>query len=172
MRRGDRRRIHGEVRLSAQQSTVVFQTNPTSPILFRLALYCRCLRVFDLHPMRRTPRTIGRAKPRFDTMPSQPSLQALRITLLILELEARRTDVSRLQTVIRLCRPLRRTALLARQPCVRQFFGNCPIRVDSRFCMAHPYTDKSRRCDSHSTLEGRTERPFERRLPRSASDTS
>src|SRR5215472_10690589 len=89
---------------------------------------------------------------------------------MILELE----DVFRLQTVIRLCRPLRRTALLARQPCARQFFGNCPIRVDSRFCRAPPYTDKSRHCDSHSTLEGRTElgRPFERRPPRSASNTS
>jgi hypothetical protein len=37
---------------------------------------------------------------------------------------------------------LQRTALLARQPCVRQVFGNCPLRVDSRFCKAHPYTDK------------------------------
>jgi hypothetical protein len=75
--------------------------------------------------------------------------------------------VFRLQTVIRLCQPLHRTALLARQPCARQFFGNCPIRVDSRFCRAHPYTDKSRRCDSHSTLEGRKElgRPIERRSP-------
>jgi len=56
---------------------------------------------------------------------------------------------------------------------VSQFFGNCPIRVDTRFCRAHPYTDKSRRCDSHSTLEGRTElgRPLERRSPRSASNT-
>ena len=68
------------------------------------------------------------------------------VTSWVLELE----EVSRLQTVIRLCRPLQRTALLARQSCARQFFGNCPIRVDSRFCRAHPYTDKSRRCDSHS----------------------
>jgi hypothetical protein len=84
--------------------------------------------------------------------------------IMVLELE----DVFRLQTVIRLCRPLPRTALLARQPCARQFFGNCPIRVDSRFCRVHPYTDKSRRCDSHSTLEGRTElgRPLERRSPK------
>jgi hypothetical protein len=36
---------------------------------------------------------------------------------------------------------------LARQPCARQFFGNCQIRVDTRFCRAHPYTDKSRCCD-------------------------
>src|SRR5262245_44872845 len=97
-------------------------------------------------------------------------LQPNWVTSWILELE----DVFRLQTVIRLCRPLQRTALLARQPCARQFFGNCPIRVDSRFCRAHPCTDKSRRCDSHSTLEGRTElgRPFERRSPRSESNTS
>src|SRR6516165_8685480 len=93
------------------------------------------------------------------------------VTSWVLELEA---DVFRLRTVIRLCQPLKRTALLVRQPCARQFFGNCPIRVDSRVCRAHPYTDKSRRCDSHSTLEGRTElgRPFERRSPRSASNTS
>src|SRR6516165_12437680 len=92
------------------------------------------------------------------------------VTSWILELE----EVFRLQTVIRLCRPLQRTALLARQPCVRQAFGNCPLRVDSRFCRARPYTDKSRHRDSHSTLEGRTElgRPFERRSPRSTSTTS
>src|SRR6516164_1167030 len=89
---------------------------------------------------------------------------------IILELE----DVFHLQMVTRLYRPLHRTALLVRQQCARQFFGNCPIRVDSRFCRAHPYTDKSRRCDSHNTLEVRTElgRPFERRSPRSASNTS
>src|SRR6516162_11640728 len=88
-----------------------------------------------------------------------------------LEMDA---DVFRLQRVIRLCRPLKRTALLARQPCACQFFGNYPIRADSRFRRAHPYTDKSRRCDSHSTLEGRTElgRLFERRSPRSRSNTS
>ena len=96
-----------------------------------------------------------------------------------MELEA---DVFRLvrasarsrRRVIRLCRPLKRTALLPRQPYARQFFGNYPIRADSRFCTAHPYTDKSRRCDSHSTLEGRTEvaRLFERRSPRSGSNTS
>src|SRR5215813_12055349 len=76
--------------------------------------------------------------------------------------------------VIRLYRPLHRTALLARQQCARQIFGNCPIRVDSRFCRAHPYTDKSRRCDSHNTLEGRTElgRSFGRRSPTSASSTT
>src|SRR5262245_66438671 len=67
------------------------------------------------------------------------------VTSWILELEALRPDVFRFQTVIRLCQPLLRTALLARQPCARQFFGNCPIRVDSRFCRAHPYTDKSKR---------------------------
>src|SRR5215469_1100390 len=71
-----------------------------------------------------------------------------------LEMEA---EVFRLQRVIRLCQPLKRTALLARQPFAHQFFGNYPIRADSRFCRAHPYTDKSRRCDSHSTLEGRME---------------
>ena len=115
---------------------------------------------------------------RFDTIPSQLSLHVLWntnwLTLLILELEARRTDAFRLQTVIRLCRPLQCTALLALQPCARQSFGSCPLRVDSHFCRAHPYTDKSRRCDLHGTLEDRTElaRPFERRLPRSASDTS
>jgi hypothetical protein len=90
--------------------------------------------------------------------------------------EARRgAGEFRLQRVIRPCRPVRGTPLLARQPCARQFFGNCPIRVDSRFCRAHPYTDKSRRCYSHSTPdEGRTElgHPFERRSPRSASNTS
>jgi hypothetical protein len=88
----------------------------------------------------------------------------------ILELE----DVcSRLQTVLRQCRPCQRTALLVRQPCARQVFGNCQLRVDSRFCRAHPYMDTSRRRDSHSTLEGRRElgRPFER-SPRSASNTS
>src|SRR5262245_10365101 len=92
----------------------------------------------------------------------------------ILELEALRTDVFRFQTVLRLCRPLHHTALLTRQPCARQFFGNCPIRVDSRFCRAHPYMDKSRRRDSHSTLECRTElgHPFERHSPRSPSNTS
>jgi hypothetical protein len=91
------------------------------------------------------------------------------VTSWVLELE----DVFRLHTATRPCRPLQRTALLARQPCARQFFGNCPIRVDSRFYRAHPYTDKSRRCDSHSTLEGRTElgRPFERRRPGLASNT-
>ena len=80
----------------------------------------------------------------------------------------------RVQRVIRPYRPVRDTPLFARQQCARQFFGNCPIRVDSRFCRAHPYTDKSRRCDSHSTPEGRTGfgRPFERRSPRSASNTS
>jgi hypothetical protein len=36
---------------------------------------------------------------------------------------------------------------LARQPCTRQFFGNWPIGVDTRFCKAHQYTDKSRRSD-------------------------
>src|SRR5262245_34203631 len=92
------------------------------------------------------------------------------VTSWTLEFEAFRPDVFRFQTVIRLCQPLQRNPLLARQPCARQFFGNCPIRVDSRFCRAHPCTDKSRRCDSHSTLEGRTEfgPPFERRSPRSA----
>jgi len=105
---------------------------------------------------------------------SVSSRRALSVTSWILEFEALRPDVFRLQTVIRLCQPLLRTALLARQPCARQFFGNCPIRVDSRFCRAHPYTDKSRRRDSHSTLEDRTEleRPFEWRSPRSASNTS
>src|SRR5262245_56537640 len=92
------------------------------------------------------------------------------VTSQILELD----DVFRLQTVAPLCLPLQHTALLAQQPCARQFFGNCPIRVDSRFCRAHPYTDKSRRCDSHSTLEGQTElgRPRKRHSPRSASNTS
>src|SRR5215468_308683 len=94
------------------------------------------------------------------------------VTSWVLELEALEADVFRLRTVIRLCQPLQRTALLARQPCARQFFGNCPIRVDSRFCRAHPYTDKSRRCDSHSILAGRTELGRERRSPRSASNTS
>ena len=63
---------------------------------------------------------------------------------------------------------------MAQQPCARHFFGNCPIRVDSRFCRAHPHTDKSRRCHSNSTLEERTElgRLFERRSPRSGSNTS
>src|SRR6516164_8374379 len=98
-----------------------------------------------------------------------PEPTSRRVTSWILELE----EVFRLQTVIRPCRPLHRTALLARQPCARRFFGNCPIRVDSRFCRAHPYTDKSRRCDPHSMLEGRTElgRPFERRPPRLVSNT-
>jgi hypothetical protein len=50
------------------------------------------------------------------------------VTSWILELE----DVFRLQTVIRLCRPLQRTALLERQPCAHQFFDNCPIRVPGR----------------------------------------
>src|SRR5690242_17876161 len=92
------------------------------------------------------------------------------VTSWVLELEE---DVFRLQTVIRPCRPMHRTGLLARQPCARRLFGNCPIRVDSRFCRVHPYTDKSRRCDPHSTLEGRTElgRPFERRPPGLASNT-
>ena len=87
----------------------------------------------------------------------------------ILELE----DLFRLQTVIRPCRSLPRTALLARQPCVRQFFDNCPIRAGSRFCRAHPYTDKSRRCDSRNTLEVLTEpgRSLARRSPRSAPKT-
>src|SRR5260370_31020946 len=103
---------------------------------------------------------------RLDTEASRRSSAAI----MVLEFE----DVLRLQTVIQLCRPVQRTALLTRQPCARQFFGNCPIRVDIRFYRAHPYTDKSRRCDSHNTLEDRTElgRPFERRSPRSASNTS
>jgi hypothetical protein len=93
-----------------------------------------------------------------------------RLTSRVLELE----KFFRLQTVIRLCRPLQCTALSARQSCARQFFGNCPVRVDSRFCRAHRYKDKSRRRDSHSTLEERTEpaRPFDRRSPRLASSTS
>jgi hypothetical protein len=45
--------------------------------------------------------------------------------MVFLELE----DVFRLQTVIRLCRPLQRTALLARQPCARQFFGNLQVHL-------------------------------------------
>ena len=83
-------------------------------------------------------------------------------------------NVRRIKSVLRPCRPVRGTPLLAQQPCARHFFGNCPIRVDSRFCRAHPYTDKSRRCHPRSTLEGRTElgRPFERRSPRSGSNTS
>ena len=83
-------------------------------------------------------------------------------------------DVFRLQTVIRLCRTFQHTAPLAPQPCARQFFGNCPTRVDNRFYRGHPCTDKSRRCDSHSTLEGLTElgRQVERRSPRSESNTS
>jgi hypothetical protein len=32
------------------------------PILLRLALHRWCIRIFDLHPMRRAPRTIGRAE--------------------------------------------------------------------------------------------------------------
>ena len=78
------------------------------------------------------------------------------------------------QTVFRLGLSLQHTALLVRQPCARQFFGNCPLRVDSHFCRAHPYTDKTRRFDSHNTLEGRTElgRPFERQKPTSQSNTS
>ena len=31
-----------------------------APILFGLALHCRCFRVFDFHPMRRTARPVGR----------------------------------------------------------------------------------------------------------------
>ena len=52
-----------------------------------------------------------------------------------------------LQRVIRPCRSVRGTPLLARRQCARLFSGNCPIRVDSRFCRAHPYRDKSPRCD-------------------------
>ena len=53
----------------------------------------------------------------------------------------------RLQRVIRPCRPVRGTPLLARQQCARLLSGNCPIRVDSRFCTARPYRDKSPHCD-------------------------
>jgi len=89
--------------------------------------------------------------------------------------EARGTgNFRRKESVLRPCQLVRGTPLLARQQCARLFSGNYPIRVDSRFCRAHPYTDKSQRRHSHSTLEGRTElgRPFERRSPRSASNTS
>src|SRR5262249_30628150 len=88
---------------------------------------------------------------------------------------ARATEkVRRKESGLRPCQPVRGTPLLARQQCAHLFSGNCPIRVDSRFCRAHPQRDKSRRRHSHSTLEGRTElgRPFERRSPRSASNTS
>jgi len=61
--------------------------------------------------------------------------------------EARGPGEFRLQRVIRPCRPVRGTPLLARQQCARLFSGNCPIRVDSRFCRAHPYRDKSPHCD-------------------------
>jgi hypothetical protein len=37
--------------------------NLAAAVLFGLPLYRRCLRIFDFHPMRRTPRAIGRAKP-------------------------------------------------------------------------------------------------------------
>jgi hypothetical protein len=91
---------------------------------------------------------------RFDTIPSQLSLHVLWntnwLTLLILELEARRTDAFRLQTVIRLCRPLQCTALLALQPCACLTMCLMPISANG--------------CDLHGTLEDRTElaRPFER----------
>jgi len=61
--------------------------------------------------------------------------------------EARGPGEFRLQRVIRPCRSVRGTPLLARQQCARLFSGNCPIRVDSRFCRAHPYRDKSPHCD-------------------------
>jgi hypothetical protein len=48
--------------------------------------------------------------------------------------------------VIRSGRPVRGTPLLARQQCAHLLSGNCPIRVDSRFCRAHPYRGKSRHC--------------------------
>jgi hypothetical protein len=80
----------------------------------------------------------------------------------------------RLQTAMRLGHPLQRIALLPRLPCGRQLFGNCPVRVDSRFCRAHPYTDKSRHCGSRNMLEVRKGlgRPFERRSPTLASNRS
>jgi len=75
----------------------------------------------------------------------------------ILEAEFRILEAEfRPQPVVQLCRTLQSTAPFAQQPCARHFFGNCPIQVDSLFCRAHPYTDKSRRYDSRSTLEGRT----------------
>ena len=87
--------------------------------------------------------------------------------------EARGT-FGRKESVLRPCQPVRGTPLLARQQSARQFFGNYPIRVDSRFCRAHLQRDKSRRRHSHSTLWGRTElgSSFDRRSPRSASNTS
>ncbi len=107
-----------------------------------------------------------------NTIPNQYEVTGVRSPAAITVLEFE--DVFRLQTVIRLCRPFQRTALLARQSCSRQFFGNCPIRAESRYGTARPCTDKSRRCDLHSTLEDRMklDRPFERRSPRSASNIS
>src|SRR5262249_17093798 len=51
---------------------------------------------------------------------------------------------------------------IARSELIAAFAGLTRVRI------------KSPRCDSHSTLEGRTElgRPFERRSPRSESNTS
>ena len=52
-------------------------------------------------------------------------------------------DEAFLRTVVRLGLSLQHTALLARQPCARQFFGNCPIQVGSHFCRAHLYKDRT-----------------------------
>src|SRR6516162_5307294 len=55
----------------------------------------------------------------------------------------------------------------------RKAESQLPLGGTSRVCRAHPYTDKSRHCDSHSTLEGRTELGrLEQRSSRSVSNTS
>ena len=51
--------------------------NPLTPILLRLALHRWRCRVLELEPVRVRPLTHGEPR-RFDTIPSQPSLQAWR----------------------------------------------------------------------------------------------
>jgi hypothetical protein len=43
--------------------TVPGSSRSTAPTLFGFSLHCRRVRIFDLHPMRRAPRAVGRAKP-------------------------------------------------------------------------------------------------------------
>jgi hypothetical protein len=95
-------------------------------------------------------RTVANGWPLTDAIP-RPNWVIGRI----LGLEERRSDVFvqrvtevfRVQRVIRPCRPVRGSPVLARQRCARRFSGNYLIRVDSRFCRARPYRDKSPHCD-------------------------
>jgi hypothetical protein len=91
------------------------------------------------------------------------------VTSWILEFEARRTDVFRFQTVIRLYRPLQRTPLLARQPCAVSFSAIAQSELIAAFAGLTRIRIKVGAV-IHTVRLRRTAlgRPFERRSPRSA----